>query len=238
MLPTPAAYVNVWKKTSRKKIKSPTKKKKSEKGDAVWVCGGIRVGDIKQVAEAATVCGAELPPKKKNWMEKNSKSALVVRQIYLSTKKVKGDNKYPYDSSVPLQLQLKLTRGPDVEYQRHTQRWGAEAASTAWLNGPGDFPSPQLPSRHSQSLLGKSAAPACKLGNQWVEKAREGAGVYLEPCIIHMHRYGTKTSTKERPQVPSVPTCFQCIIDGNTTPYIFPWFTGFNHCFYNKGYFQ
>lgn len=54
-------------------------------------------------------------------------------------------------------------------------------------------------------------------------RAREGAGVYLGLCIIHMHRYGTKTSTKERPQVPSVPTCFQSIIDGNTThPILFP----------------
>lgn len=84
-----------------------------------------------------------------------------MQQSYLS-KKVWGD-KYPNDSSVALHPRLKLTRGPNVECQQQTQRseqWGAEAASAAWLNGAGDFPSPPLPSRHSQSLLGKSGAPA------------------------------------------------------------------------------
>lgn len=79
----------------------------------------------------------------------------------LPFEKILGDNKYSNDSSVPQHPQPKLTMGPDVECQQQTQRselWGAEAASTAWLNGAGDFPSPPLPSRHSQSLLGKSGA--------------------------------------------------------------------------------
>lgn len=91
-----------------------------------------------------------------------------MKQIYLS-RKVQGDIKYPNDSSVPPQPRLKLTRGPSVERQQQTQRseqWGAEAASTPQLNGAGDFPSPPLPSRHSQSLLGKSGAPACEPGSQ------------------------------------------------------------------------
>lgn len=133
--------------------------------------------------------------------------------------KIGVNTKYSKDSSASLHPQLKLTRGPTVECQQQTQRselWGTEAATTAWLNGAGDFPSPPLPSRHSQSLLGKSGAQPAS------QAVREGAPVYLGPCIIHMHRYGTKTSTMERPQVPSVPTCFQSIIDGNTTPYTFP----------------
>ncbi|CAG04631.1 unnamed protein product [Tetraodon nigroviridis] len=114
--------------------------------------------------------------------------------------------------------------GPSVKSQQQTQRselWGAAAVSTAWLNGAGDFPSPPLPSRHSQSLLGK-VAPSLRARQPVSVRAREKLGVYLGTCIIHVHRYGTKTSTKERPQVPSVPTCFQSIIDGNTTPYTFP----------------
>lgn len=134
-----------------------------------------------------------------------------------------GD-KYSNDRSVLQHLQPKLTTGPNVECQQKTQRsqrWGAVAASTAWLNGAGDFPAPSLPSRHSQSLLGK-VAPSLRARQPVSVREREGAEVYLGTCIIHMHRYGTKTSTKERPQVPSVPTCFQSIIDGNTTPYTFP----------------
>lgn len=76
-------------------------------------------------------------------------------------RKIWEDNKYSNDSSVPQHPQPKLTTSPDVECQQQTQRselWGAEAASAAWLNGAGDFPSPPLPSRHSQSLLGKSGA--------------------------------------------------------------------------------
>lgn len=132
--------------------------------------------------------------------------------------------KYSNDSSVPLHRQLNLTRGPNVECQQQTQRselWGAKAASAAWLNGAGDCPSPLLPSRHSQSLLGKGA-PSLQVRQQVSGRTSEGAGVYLGPYIIHMHRYGTKTSTKERPQVPSAPTCFQSIIDGNSIPYTFP----------------
>lgn len=81
----------------------------------------------------------------------------------LPFKKLWEDNKYSNDSSVPLNPRLKLTRGLNVVCQQQTQRselWGAEAATTAWLNGAGDFPSPPLPSRHSQSLLGKSGAQA------------------------------------------------------------------------------
>lgn len=89
----------------------------------------------------------------------------------LPFKKFWGDNKYSNDSSVPLHPRLKLTRGPNVECQQQTQRselWGAEAATTAWLNGAGDFPSPPLPSRHSQSLLGKSGArPASQAASEW-----------------------------------------------------------------------
>lgn len=138
--------------------------------------------------------------------------------------KIWGDNNYSNDSSVPQHPQPKLTTGPYVESQQHTQGSelrGAATASTAWLNGAGDFPSPPLPSRHSQSLLGK-LVPSLRARQPVSVRTREGAGVYLGPCIIHMHRYGTKTSTKEKPQVPSVPTCFQSIIDGNTTPYAFP----------------
>lgn len=89
----------------------------------------------------------------------------------LPFKKFWGDNKYSNDSSVPLHPRLKLTRGPNVECQQQTQRselWGAEAATTAWLNGAGDFPSPPLPSRHSQSLPGKSGArPASQAASEW-----------------------------------------------------------------------
>lgn len=141
-----------------------------------------------------------------------------------TVQKIWGDNKYSNDSSVPQHPQPKLTTGPNAECQQQTQRSelrGAAAASTAWLNGAGDFPSPALPFRHSQSRLEK-AALSLRAKQPVSVRAREGAGVYLGPCIIHMHRYGTKTSTKERPQVPSVPTCFQSIIDGNTTPYTFP----------------
>lgn len=88
----------------------------------------------------------------------------------LPFEKIWGDNKYSNDSSVPQHPQPKLTTGPDVECQQQTQRselWGAEAASTAWLNGAGDFPSPPLPSRHSQSLLGKSGAqPASQAASE------------------------------------------------------------------------
>lgn len=142
----------------------------------------------------------------------------------LPFKKIRGDNKYSNDSSVPQHPQPKLTTGLNDKCQQQTQRselQGAAAASTAWLNGAGDFPSLPLPSRHSQSRLGK-VAPSLRAKQPVSVRAREGAGVYLGPCIIHMHCYGTKTSTKERPQVPSVPTCFQSIIDGNTTPYTFP----------------
>lgn len=114
----------------------------------------------------------------------------------LPFKKVWGDNKYPNDSSVPLHPRLKLTRGPNVECRQQTQRskqWGAEAASTAWLNGAGDFPSPPLPSRHSQSLLGKSGAPACKPGCQWVE------GLERELESIWDHALFTCTATALRP---------------------------------------
>lgn len=105
--------------------------------------------------------------------------------VDLPFKKVRGDNKYPNDSSVPAHSRLKLTRGPNVECQQQTQRseqWGAEAASTAWLNGAGDFPSPPLPSRHSQSLLGKSGAPACKPGSQ---SGRAGEGSWSLSGTMH-----------------------------------------------------
>lgn len=147
----------------------------------------------------------KMEKKKKNW-ERNRAADL------------------PFKQSVPQHPQPKLTTGPNVKCQQQTQRselWEAAAASTAWLNGAGDFPSPPLPSRHSQSLLGK-VAPSLQARQPVSVRVREGAGVYLGPCIIHAHRYGTKTSTKERPQVPSVPTCFQSIIDSNTTPYTFP----------------
>lgn len=61
------------------------------------------------------------------------------------------------------------------------------------LNGAGDFPSPPLPSRHSQSLLGKSAAPACKLGSQWVE------GLERELESIWDHALFTCIATALRP---------------------------------------
>lgn len=159
---------------------------------------------------------SEKKEKKKHW-EWNCAADLPFKKIW-------GDNKYSNDSSVPQHPQPKLTTGLNDECQQQTQRselQGAAAASTAWLNGAGDFPSLPLPSRHSQSRLGK-VAPSLRAKQPVSVRAREGAGVYLGPCIIHMHCYGTKTSTKERPQVPSVPTCFQSIIDGNTTPYTFP----------------
>lgn len=177
-----------------------------------------------------------MPAHSEKKKEKKNTWSRTVQQIYCS--KIWGDNKYSNDSSVPQNPQPKLPMGPSVECQQQSSElWGAAAVSPAWLNGAGDFPSPPLPSRHSQSLLGK-VAPGLRARQPMSVRAREGAGVYLGACIIHMHCYGTKTSTKERPQVPSVPTCSQSIIDGNTTPYTFPWFTGFYHCFCNKGYFQ
>lgn len=164
-----------------------------------------------------------------------------MQQIYLS-KKSGVDNKYPNDSSVPLHPERVWTRGPNVERRQYTQRskqQGVKAARTAWLNGAGDFLISCTALQAQPITGGENLVPQpAKPGSHSVEKAKEGAGVYLGPCIIHMQCYGSKTSTKERPQVPSVPTCFQSIIDGNTTPYTFAWFTGFYHCCYNKGHFQ
>lgn len=138
-----------------------------------WRGGGIGMWNIEGEAEATTMIVAELwhcitanhnacsvrekeRGKKKKKKEKEAAADLPFKKVW-------GDNKYPNDSSVPLYPRLKLTRGPNVECQQQTQRseqWGAEAASTAWLNGAGDFPSPALPSRHSQSLLGKKWRPS------------------------------------------------------------------------------
>lgn len=91
--------------------------------------------------------------KNKNCVERSCSVDVPVKRVW-------GDNTCPNDSCVPLHPQLKLRRGPNVEWQRQAQRsaqWGIEADRTARLNGAGDFPSPPLPSRHSQSLLGKVA---------------------------------------------------------------------------------
>lgn len=126
--------------------------KSGERGD-VSRGGGRGNAGIVEVSLAVTMPAH---------LEKGEKRALGVQlRSRFTFRKIWGDNKYSNDSSVPQHPQPKLTTSPDVECQQQPQRselWGAEAASTAWLNGAGDFPSPPLPSRHSQSLLGKSGA--------------------------------------------------------------------------------
>lgn len=184
------------------------KKKDSEREDSGWVGRGDRGVEHRGRSRSNNGdCGTTATlhhwwsqcrlclVKRKGWkIEKGPWECSCAAD--LPFKKFRGDNKYPNDSSVPLHPRLKLTRGPNVECRQQTQRskqWGAEAASTAWLNGAGDFPSPPLPSRHSQSLLGKSGAPACKPGCQWVE------GLERELESIWDHALFTCTATALRP---------------------------------------
>lgn len=89
-----------------------------------------------------------------------------MQQIYLS--KNLGDNKYSNDSSVPQHPQPKLTTSIDVECQQQTQRsklWGAEAASTAWLNGAGDFTISSAALQAQPITAGEKWRPACEPGS-------------------------------------------------------------------------
>lgn len=203
MLPTEAPYVSVWKKTSIKKttVKRGMMGGLSGGGWGVEQRGRSRSKqqwlwlncNTESCQSQCLLCWSPDRGKKKKHNENLRRAA--VQPIYLSKKSgpIISIQMTALHCCVP---QLKLTRGSNVLWQQQTQRserWGAEAASTAWLNGAGDFPSPPLPSRHSQSLLGKSGAPVSKPGSRRVE------GLEWEQESIWDHALFTCTATALRP---------------------------------------